>query len=107
MECPIPIQTENFIEVFVTPSPPADTRLSPPLPACEQGTDLHLSVIAHFTEGTTGVTHPKVFDPAGQHGIDLRNQQLGRGCTPMPDYGRDVGRIPGTRRLPLSVCPPP
>src|ERR1700745_3499526 len=85
MDCPVPMHSEYFIEIFVTPSPPADTSLSPPLPAREQGADLHLCVIAHFAEGATRVTHPKVVDPASKYGVDLRNQHLSRGCTPSPD----------------------
>ena len=85
MENPVPVQPEYLVEIFVTPSPPADTRLSPPLPPREQSANLHLHIVAYFAEGATGVAYPEVVDPAGKHGVDLRNQHLGRGCTPMPD----------------------
>src|SRR5919106_3248886 len=74
---PAPIQPEHFVEVFVTSSPPSDAALSPPLPSREQGSHFHLHVIAHFTEGTTGVAHPEIVDPSGQRGIDARDNGLG------------------------------
>jgi hypothetical protein len=76
LENPVPVQPEDSVEVFVTPSPPADTRLSPPLPSREQSADLHLHIVEYFTEGATGVAHPEVVDPAGKYRVDLRNQQF-------------------------------
>ena len=63
MDFPIPVQPEHFVQIDVTPPPPADTALSPPFPARQQGSNLHLQIIAHFTEGTTTVAHPEVVDP--------------------------------------------
>ena len=65
MECPVPVQPENPVEILVTPSPPADTALLPPLASGKQGAELHFHVIAHLNEGATGVTHPEVIDPSG------------------------------------------
>src|SRR5712691_8010734 len=32
LDFPVPVQPQNIVEVFVTPSPPSHTRLSPPFP---------------------------------------------------------------------------
>ena len=60
MEFPIPVQPENPVEIFVTPSPPADAALSSPLASSQKRPDLHFHVVAHLTEGATGVTHPEI-----------------------------------------------
>src|SRR6516162_7125902 len=39
---PVPVQPKDIVEIFVTPSPLADTSLPPPSPSRKQGTDLHL-----------------------------------------------------------------
>src|SRR5665213_3363388 len=84
MEFPIPVQPENPVEILVTPSPPADTALSPALAPRQERANLHFHVVAHLAEGTTGVTHPEILDPAGDNDVDAHD-----------DFGS--GQCPATR----------
>src|ERR1035441_5324371 len=82
---PIPVQPENVVEILVTPSPPSNARLAPSLSSGQQGADLHLQVVVHFTEGTTGVANPEVVDPSGNRSVKLRNKHPDRSCTCTPN----------------------
>jgi len=73
LEPPAPVQSEYTVEVFATPPPPSDARLSPPLPPREKCADFHLNILVHLTEGTTRITNSEVLDPAGKRGIDPRH----------------------------------
>src|ERR1035441_6189130 len=81
MELPVPVQPEDSVEVFVTPSPPSDAALSSTLAPREPRANLHLQVVVHFTEGTTRVPHPEVVDPASHRGVESRDQRPGGQCT--------------------------
>src|SRR5674476_300942 len=85
MDFPIPKQLQHVVEVRVTPSPPSDIGLSPPLASRQNGTDFHFQIIAHFTEGTTGVADPEVVDPAGQDCIDAVDNHLHGICASASD----------------------
>jgi len=50
LDFPVPIQPQHVVEVFVTPSPPTNTRLSPPLPPRQQSADFHLGVVANLAK---------------------------------------------------------
>src|ERR1022692_50888 len=85
LDLPVPVQPQNVVEVFVTPSPPADTRLSPPLSPRQQSPDFHLHVVANLAKGTTCVANPKVVDPPSQRSVDPFHQFGHRGCSPACD----------------------
>src|SRR4029453_1037758 len=50
--------------------------------ARQQGADLHLRIVPHFTEGTARVADPKGGDPPGQRRINAQDNRRGRGGTP-------------------------
>jgi len=75
------MQSQYSEEVFVIPPPPADAGLSPPLPPCEQGANLHLNVLPHSAKSATRMAYPEVVHPPGKYGIDLPHQVL-RGVAP-------------------------
>jgi hypothetical protein len=56
LDFPVPIQPQHVVEVFVTPSSPTDTRLSPPFPAHQQSADFHLDVVADLAKSAARVT---------------------------------------------------
>jgi hypothetical protein len=62
LDFPVPIQPQHVVEVFVTPSPPTNTRLSPPLPPRQQSADFHLGVVANLAKPWRS---PKVLDAWG------------------------------------------
>lgn len=72
MEFPVPVHPENAVEVLVTPSPPADAALSPPLAPRQKGLDLHFQVITHFTEGAAGITHSDLSSAGVRTSADRR-----------------------------------
>src|SRR5882672_3928316 len=82
LDFPVPIQPQDAVEVFVTPSPPADTSLSPPFPPRQQSSDLHFHVVADLAKGTTRVSDSKVIDPPGQRGVDPLHHLGRRGGSP-------------------------
>src|SRR6266568_1574143 len=85
LDFPVPVQPQDVVEVFVTPSPPSHTRLSSPLPPRQQSANLHLDVVADLTKGTTGITHPEIVDPPSERGVDSLHHFWHGGCTPAPD----------------------
>ena len=85
LEPPAPVQSEYTVEVFATPPPPSDARLSPPLPSRQKGADFHLHILVHLTEGTTRATNPEVLYPAGKRGIDPRHHLREREGPTLPD----------------------
>src|ERR1035437_5944766 len=85
MDFPIPVQPQHAIDIFVTPSPPSDAGLSPPLASRQEGADLHFQIIAHFAEGTTGVADPEVVDPSGHDCVDPGNNHRHGGGAPAAD----------------------
>ncbi len=68
------------VDVFVTPSLPPDARLSPPFSPCQEGTHLHLHILAHFAECTACITDSEVIDPTSKRSVDLRYNFRQRGC---------------------------
>ena len=85
MDFPIPVQPQHAIDILVTPSPPSDADLSPPLASRQEGADLHFQIVAHFAEGTTGIADPEVVDPTGHGCVDAGNNHRHRGGAPAPD----------------------
>src|SRR5664279_2141421 len=85
MDFPIPVQPQHAIDIFVTPSPPSDAGLSPPLASRQEGADLHFQIVAHFTEGTAGIADPEVVDPAGHDCVDAGNNHRHGGGAPAAD----------------------
>src|SRR5450756_637707 len=85
MDFPIPVQPQHAIDILVTPSPPSDADLSPPLASRQEGADLHFQIVAHFAEGTTGIADPEVVDPTGHGCVDAGNNHRHGGGAPAPD----------------------
>src|ERR1700690_4110913 len=90
VDFPVPIQPQDVVEVFVTPSPPSNTRLSPPFPPRQQSANLHLDIVADLAKGPTGITHPEIVDPSSERGVDLLHQFRHRGCTPTSNDVADL-----------------
>ena len=69
MDFPVPEQPEHFVQIDVTPPPPANTALTPSFPPRQQGPNLHLQIVPHFAEGATTVAYPEVVDPSTHDGV--------------------------------------
>ena len=85
MDFPVPVEPQHAVNICVTPSPPSDAGLSPSLASRQKGTDLHLQIVAHFAEGTTGIADPEVADPAGHGCVDAVDNHRHGGGAPAPD----------------------
>ena len=81
LDLPAPIKSQDVVEVFVTPSPPTATRLSPTFPPRQPSADGHLDVVADLAKGGTCVVNLEVVEPPGQRGVDPLHQFRRRGCS--------------------------
>ena len=82
MDFPIP---QHAVDIRVTPSPPSDAGLSPPLASRQESADLHFQIIAHLAEGTTGVADPEAVNPTGHDCVDAGNNYRHGGGAPALD----------------------